>query len=248
MSAIQTKRETVTIKADSQTAKLVPVCEGVTLIVTPCEGNKDRFLARTPDGEPLGNWCKGRTEFDQDSPTIEQINAAVSKDLGFKVEYRDWDGAGTVTLARVPLSDDEKQLQKIQHLSERARQLGAEHDDLKARTNAKKKEWEVACEAVITEGLKYGETPPLLAFAEKQAQGEDAWEAVPLREALQNLSSKLYEALEEAGLKTMGDLSAYQNDEHRKEIKGIGEAKWETIHAAEGDFWVRWNQEREGKS
>ncbi len=81
------------------------------------------------------------------------------------------------------------------------------------------------------------------------AAGKDGWQQVLIREALPGLAKTLYQKMEDAELRTMGEYSAYCNaarPEFGKHpltcIPGIGQQKAELIQAAELKFWKKVKQ------
>ena len=77
---------------------------------------------------------------------------------------------------------------------------------------------------------------PRLPFGDK-APGEDDWQSVPV--ASLNLPATIVERLTEAGIQTVGDISAWTNEGHDlQEINGIGISKAEAIEDALENFWA----------
>lgn len=88
--------------------------------------------------------------------------------------------------------------------------------------------------------------PDLFDQADPDDTPDDGWQDVPLSEALVNISETVIEALAEARLTTIGELSDWLAEPGKfnrlTDIKGIGEAKAAAIEAALEAFWVRWRE------
>ena len=70
------------------------------------------------------------------------------------------------------------------------------------------------------------------------AAAREAW-PVPIRQALVGLSTKVYEALAQQGIGTMGDYQEWCANNRLTDLKGVGAEKAEKILEAQEAFWQR---------
>lgn len=130
---------------------------------------------------------------------------------------------------------------KLKELREKQREQMARVEELKQETKEAKAVLELT-NARIGQAIDEIDQPDLF----DQAAEPEGWQDVPLSEALANISETVIEALAEARLTTIGELSDWLAEPGKfnrlTDIKGIGEAKAAAIEAALEAFWVRWRE------
>ena len=123
-------------------------------------------------------------------------------------------------------------------------------DDLSLDLKSAKADLEKAMDAVLKR-IDDEDAEPSLPFdrpadapgAAQEAAGDaipptdDSWMAVPLSEALAGLPPGLLGKLEDAELKTMGDLAAWNKLHVLTDIPGVGKEKAKKIEDALEEFW-----------
>jgi hypothetical protein len=142
-------------------------------------------------------------------------------------------------------SEIEKCLRLIQESAEKCRKLERSALNLKSAYAAAKKVWEGAAgEHMRLCGPDAWENG-LGASANGQALAkpaeDESWKTVPIKEALPGLSQNIIWRMEEAELRTLGELSAYTGDGKHTltDIPGVGKAKAEMIEKALEWYWQK---------
>lgn len=118
------------------------------------------------------------------------------------------------------------------------------HEEAAEEAKARKKLLEKAQEGLNDFLASLDEEMPLFdqkpAPADTDADDDDSWRVEPTAQLISHgLSESSYQALESAGLLTMGDLADWTRDGNRRpeDIPGIGPAKAEQLSDALGDFY-----------
>ncbi len=100
----------------------------------------------------------------------------------------------------------------------------------------------------LSELIKKETAPPeaMPLFDAKPVPADEAWRAIPLREALLGLPERIYDALSAKTLNTMGEFADWSSKEYSRltDIPKIGEAMADRILDASDAFWVRWKAEQ----
>jgi hypothetical protein len=142
---------------------------------------------------------------------------------------------------------------KLRALREQQRATMNYVDGLKVSLKAAKSSLEeinakigLAIDEIDQPGLPFSEpglTSPAETKTEAEPTQEDAWREVPLHEALGGLSIKIFDALKQANLTTVGQLADWINADGGRnrltDLAGIGKAKGEKIEEAMEKFWER---------
>lgn len=194
-------------------------------------------------------------------PSVATLEEAVSEATGRTASFDEdssvfqWTETGEIELSfTLATSDPEPEpgpdylvLRRAIIDAERACQRAeTDYEQAKEEASFKKKILEHAVDKLRRIAREISEPLPLFEHAKKQEaliediEDPDAWRAVPLSDALPELSVGTIEKLTEAGLGTIGDLADYSNaGKLLIDVPGIGNATAEKIEEAQANYWAR---------
>jgi len=138
-------------------------------------------------------------------------------------------------------------LKKLQHYHDRNKELIAEvrrTREIWDRAKAEAKETRAAHDEAVADLLAFGndEQLPLMQMAAEKTEGEDTptpWREYELCE-LKGLKPKLIEKLNDAGVRSVGDLADFQGEHGEfwsQDIRGVGAKAQRQIEDAWIAFW-----------
>jgi hypothetical protein len=135
------------------------------------------------------------------------------------------------------LAERERQhYQEIQHLEKECERLEADFKDKKATASASKSAWESAV-SVLRATIRRGPDPQLgLQFGDKGETPADDFMREDVMDALPGLTGKQVDALEDAGVRTIGELEQLRAGAGLRSIKGFGPAIADKIEDMLLDF------------
>lgn len=162
-------------------------------------------------------------------------------DVGFEVQEDGTDGQAVAeqeTPAAIPLLAASER-EKLQALRQQQREAQREVEDCKSELKSAKLRLD-ACTDAISRYIDSLSQPELPFNQETTPEElEDAWRSVLLADAIGHaISPGTLEALLQAEIDTVGALAQYTSEHPLILIKGIGEAKAETIEKAMEAFWA----------